>query len=1606
MAFKRARVIGATVVGAARRLDALRAAEPFAMVVEEACEVMEPVLMSVLAVPSLRKLELVGDHYQLPAFVQNCWYNMEATHPALKVSLFERLVVGTSKGLGDGTNRRDGGNPVVPCSILDEQRRMRPAIADLTRDEYRHLVAIQDHGTTRTRRLGDVLLAASKSQPSQPQAQSEVFRTTRKLWAARGALVPGVPAQEFFWNLRGNAEGRPVAGLSACNQVEAAAVAQLVKWLLLCGVPAPAIAVITPYKGQKTAIIHALRKVGSVGPHQHREPFRPGTVHVPSWTVPADVVISTVDRFQGDENDVVILSLVRTRPGNRFVALRNRFIVAASRARLGFFVVGSTSAVGGAPGGRPGPRHWAALLSRLAAPTSEDEQHAKVEDEEEEEEETKQGDADDDGYSDGGDGEEGVEVITSAGPSDQTKRKEADTALATQLRFKEARVGPALPICCPQHPSTQKSVDDTTGFPTPATWTSFCSVPCVFQLPWCGHTCGKGCHALQPLTHTTQKECAHPLQRPCIEHAHVPLSCGELFEQGGLGMWHGKPATGGLPKALAQHRCEVEVEYQRPECEHAVRLPCHQNFQIIAGKEKLKPCIEPVGDFHHPACNHVFPAPTCSQRRTWESKPPRCEERVTLSRECGHSQEMACWRAMEEEDEKEGGARVCQAAVEAVRPRCTHALSLRCAAAAELEELWSLQGGAPAGRTTANDPTSLTVEHGVQYGPSETQLAQTAAGTGRAERGSRKKVAIGAVPECVVRVRYRRACGHVMTNVRCGSAFSWAAGEGGGPQSMCDVRITKSSPLCGHTVKLPCWAAAEELWTDFPSPLATNTTSTTAAHVLPEAALSGLPALPPGLARVMRLCCSGHSEIERACGHRTRVPCSTLGAVVAGAKLPPCKSSTTRRLPCGHDATVLCHVSNAHPPPICRATLTDAFTFSCGRHSVRPGTCAALTRLRATPNPVCPEIVTCRRFRCGHAADVSCALEAVATEARAGTRLRPGTAASSTAVVEADVDYCDEAPGLPPCVERVTFRHECGHEVEGVPCGTAFLWADDAPPPCDALVEVGSPWCGHVLTLPCWQAVAVAGWEPWGADGGDLSTAADTVTVGFDGRSGGGAGSALVCRVFRHGVRPAEEALPKGLPPTVLRCGQTSVVERACGHCAQVPCERALDVLNKEPCGEMISEACPTCGALSTATCAEWLAQRETGLPRQCTNKVAKNCTICGVNRVRVECHKQAVRCEKEASAELPCGHTVSWVCGEEEDPRGEGAPPCIGCILPRWDAALKAADDASRQHKDATTEEAAAAVAAMAKPPALEVLLQRALDALPEGIEVEERLLSAGDGDGGVKVQPLRRAWRTILQSYRDALRGCYDNSTRDIPVRDPPSLADLARFDVVFTPETDSKVARLGFPPMSFTPYGQGQMLWLMTPGSVRRACEKTVGAEGLVRIQLGVAFSHHPLTGVPPFVATNGRANEKMRKAANKASRQQVACGFDCVESRGGKAATGDGDVGGPARRIYWVPGAAVPLAVLTLRLHRQCTICLDHHLRVDGCVCPADHFLCWDCMQAMVDAARSADATRRQVSVEGHLCCPTAACTQVFDIHHVSRPLRKRYTPLTQHEVACA
>ena len=96
--------------------------------------------------------------------------------------------------------------------------------------------------------------------------------------------------------------------------------------------PHESISIITPYKGQRGVIIKALQANGVLKRRDPRSKTGPAAMD-------DRIAVSTVDRYQGDENDIVILSLVQTNPGNQFVSLQNRFVVATSRARIGFFII-------------------------------------------------------------------------------------------------------------------------------------------------------------------------------------------------------------------------------------------------------------------------------------------------------------------------------------------------------------------------------------------------------------------------------------------------------------------------------------------------------------------------------------------------------------------------------------------------------------------------------------------------------------------------------------------------------------------------------------------------------------------------------------------------------------------------------------------------------------------------------------------------------------------------------------------------------------------------------------------------------------------------------------------------------------------------------------------------------------------------------------------------------------------------------------------------------------------------------------------------------------------------------------------------------------------
>lgn len=57
----------------------------------------------------------------------------------------------------------------------------------------------------------------------------------------------------------------------------------------------------------------------------------------------ADVRMTVVDNYQGEENDVIILSLVRNNSRNSvgFLRIANRVCVALSRARNGLYILGN-----------------------------------------------------------------------------------------------------------------------------------------------------------------------------------------------------------------------------------------------------------------------------------------------------------------------------------------------------------------------------------------------------------------------------------------------------------------------------------------------------------------------------------------------------------------------------------------------------------------------------------------------------------------------------------------------------------------------------------------------------------------------------------------------------------------------------------------------------------------------------------------------------------------------------------------------------------------------------------------------------------------------------------------------------------------------------------------------------------------------------------------------------------------------------------------------------------------------------------------------------------------------------------------------------------------
>ncbi|RKP09855.1 P-loop containing nucleoside triphosphate hydrolase protein [Thamnocephalis sphaerospora] len=178
----------------------------------------------------------------------------------------------------------------VPTVELDRQGRARPSIAKLYNWRYKN--------------LGDLpnVVEGPGFQLANPGFSHEYQFINVEDYEGRGETAP---SPHFFQNLG-----------------EAEYVVATYQYMRLLGYPAERITILTTYNGQRALIGDVLRRRCSWQPY---------------FGMPAKV--TTVDKYQGQQNDYILLSLVRTKHVGYLRDVR-RLTVAMSRARLGLYVFG------------------------------------------------------------------------------------------------------------------------------------------------------------------------------------------------------------------------------------------------------------------------------------------------------------------------------------------------------------------------------------------------------------------------------------------------------------------------------------------------------------------------------------------------------------------------------------------------------------------------------------------------------------------------------------------------------------------------------------------------------------------------------------------------------------------------------------------------------------------------------------------------------------------------------------------------------------------------------------------------------------------------------------------------------------------------------------------------------------------------------------------------------------------------------------------------------------------------------------------------------------------------------------------------------------------
>lgn len=223
--------------------------------------------------------------------------------------------------------QEDGHARLKRCILIGDHHQLPPVVKNMAFQKYSHM---DQSLFTRFVRLGIPYIelnAQGRARPSIAKLYNWRYRDLGDLpYVKEGAIFKNANAGfSYDYQLvdvpdyHGRGETAPSPWFYQ-NEGEAEYIVSVYIYMRLLGYPANKISILTTYNGQKLLIRDVINR----------------------RCVPYDFIgppckVATVDKFQGQQNDFILLSLVRSRFVGHLRDVR-RLVVAMSRARLGLYV--------------------------------------------------------------------------------------------------------------------------------------------------------------------------------------------------------------------------------------------------------------------------------------------------------------------------------------------------------------------------------------------------------------------------------------------------------------------------------------------------------------------------------------------------------------------------------------------------------------------------------------------------------------------------------------------------------------------------------------------------------------------------------------------------------------------------------------------------------------------------------------------------------------------------------------------------------------------------------------------------------------------------------------------------------------------------------------------------------------------------------------------------------------------------------------------------------------------------------------------------------------------------------------------------------------------